>query len=48
VTSPHPPTLRGVIAAIATPITSDLAPDHERFLALARDLLEGGCDGLKF
>jgi 4-hydroxy-tetrahydrodipicolinate synthase len=38
--------VRGVIAAIATPITPALAPDHDRFIALARKLLAGGCDGL--
>jgi 4-hydroxy-tetrahydrodipicolinate synthase len=41
----HPP-LRGVIAAAATPVTSDLEPDLERFVALCRWLLEQGCDGL--
>ena len=37
--------IRGVVAAIATPI-HDFAPDHARFLTLARKLLDGGCDGL--
>lgn len=39
-------TLRGVIAAIATPVNQASAPDHERFLELARSLLGNGCDGL--
>jgi 4-hydroxy-tetrahydrodipicolinate synthase len=39
-------TLRGVIAAIATPVDTASAPDHERFLTLARFLLGNGCDGL--
>src|SRR3712207_1357109 len=38
--------LRGVIAAIATPVDAAGAPDHERFLKLARFLLGNGCDGL--
>jgi 4-hydroxy-tetrahydrodipicolinate synthase len=38
--------LRGVIAAAATPITPQLEPDLERFVALCRFLLESGCDGL--
>lgn len=37
--------IRGVVAAIATPI-QNAAPDHDRFLSLARKLLDGGCDGL--
>ena len=39
-------TLRGVITAIATPVDPSGAPDHERFLRLARFLLGNGCDGL--
>ncbi len=39
-------TLRGVIAAAATPIADDCAPDTGRFVALCRMLLAGGCDGL--
>jgi 4-hydroxy-tetrahydrodipicolinate synthase len=39
-------TLRGVIAAIATPMDASGAPDPERFLKLARFLLGNGCDGL--
>jgi 4-hydroxy-tetrahydrodipicolinate synthase len=38
--------LRGVIAAIATPVDAAGAPDHRRFLKLARFLLDNGCDGL--
>jgi 4-hydroxy-tetrahydrodipicolinate synthase len=38
--------LSGVIAAIATPITAELAPDVPRFVKLAQHLLDNGCDGL--
>jgi 4-hydroxy-tetrahydrodipicolinate synthase len=38
--------LSGVIAAIATPVMQDGAPDLERAIKLARFLLETGCDGL--
>jgi 4-hydroxy-tetrahydrodipicolinate synthase len=38
--------LRGVIAAIVTPVDASGAPDRERFLKLARFLLDNGCDGL--
>ncbi len=38
--------LSGVIAAIATPVREDGAPDRERAVALARYLLANGCDGL--
>lgn len=38
--------LRGVVAAIATPITPERKPDIARFLKLARYLLDNGCDGL--
>jgi 4-hydroxy-tetrahydrodipicolinate synthase len=38
--------LRGVIAAIATPIAESGAPDLDRALKLARFLLDNGCDGL--
>ena len=38
--------LRGVVAAIATPVTPERAPDHARFLKLARYLLANGCDAL--
>ncbi len=38
--------LAGVIAAIATPVREDGAPDHARATRLARFLLDNGCDGL--
>src|SRR5690554_2799015 len=38
--------LRGVFAAIATPVGADNAPDAGRALSLARHLLDNGCDGL--
>jgi 4-hydroxy-tetrahydrodipicolinate synthase len=38
--------LRGVIAAIATPIEQDGSPDLARATKLARHLLDNGCDGL--
>jgi len=38
--------LSGVIAAVATPVSADGAPDLDRALALARHLLDHGCDGL--
>jgi 4-hydroxy-tetrahydrodipicolinate synthase len=39
-------TLSGVIAAIATPIEENGAPDCRRATELARYLLDNGCDGL--
>jgi 4-hydroxy-tetrahydrodipicolinate synthase len=39
-------TLSGVIAAVATPIAEDGAPDLKRAVKLARYLLDNGCDGL--
>src|SRR5262249_10448432 len=39
-------TLSGVIAAIATPIDENGAPDLKRAVNLARFLLNNGCDGL--
>ncbi|MFN3659468.1 MAG: dihydrodipicolinate synthase family protein [Pseudolabrys sp.] len=39
-------TLSGVIAAIATPIEENGAPDLARAMKLARFLLDNGCDGL--
>src|SRR5437016_5512001 len=39
-------TLTGVIAAIATPIDENNAPDLKRAVNLARYLLDNGCDGL--
>jgi 4-hydroxy-tetrahydrodipicolinate synthase len=38
--------ISGVIAAIATPVQEDGAPDLTRAVKLARFLLENGCDGL--
>ncbi|RAZ78419.1 dihydrodipicolinate synthase family protein [Mesorhizobium atlanticum] len=38
--------LLGVIAAVPTPIDASGSPDHARFLQLARDLLDAGCDAL--
>jgi 4-hydroxy-tetrahydrodipicolinate synthase len=38
--------MSGVIAAIATPVSEDGAPDHKRAVKLARFLLHNGCDGL--
>jgi 4-hydroxy-tetrahydrodipicolinate synthase len=40
------PKLSGVIAAIATPVRENGAPDTERAVKLARFLLDNGCDGL--
>jgi 4-hydroxy-tetrahydrodipicolinate synthase len=40
------PTLRGVIAAVATAIDDKGVPDRDGALKLARHLLENGCDGL--
>ncbi len=37
---------RGVIAAIATPVSNGYEPDLDRFVSLARFLLANGCDGL--
>lgn len=38
--------LRGVIAAVATPVDEKGNPDHARAVKLARFLLDNGCDGL--
>ena len=38
--------LRGVVAAIATPVTPERAPDRPRCLKLAKHLLANGCDAL--
>jgi 4-hydroxy-tetrahydrodipicolinate synthase len=38
--------LKGVIAAIATPIREDGTPDIERIIKLARYLLDNGCNAL--
>ena len=39
-------TLSGVIAAVATPLDDNDAPDLKRATDLARHLLDNGCDGL--
>lgn len=36
----------GVLAAIVTPLTAALAPDHTKLIDLAERLLASGCDGL--
>jgi 4-hydroxy-tetrahydrodipicolinate synthase len=41
-----PTKLRGVIAAVATPLVEDGSPDTARATKLARFLLDNGCDGL--
>src|SRR5438094_8991776 len=38
--------LRGVIAAVATPVNEDGSPDVARATKLARYLVDNGCDGL--
>ena len=38
--------LRGVIAAVATPVSEDGSPDTARATRLARFLIDNGCDGL--
>src|SRR4029079_6796216 len=38
--------LRGVIAAVATPVNEDGSPDTARATRLARHLIDNGCDGL--
>jgi 4-hydroxy-tetrahydrodipicolinate synthase len=40
------PVLRGVIAAIITPLDKDGRPDAAMFCTVARSLLADGCDGL--
>lgn len=40
------PSLRGVIAAIPTPIDGTGSPDHGRLVRFASRMLDGGCDGL--
>src|SRR5436309_5017510 len=42
----HQPALHGVIAAIATAVDAKGEPDRARSVALARFLLDNGCDGL--
>jgi 4-hydroxy-tetrahydrodipicolinate synthase len=41
-----PSSLRGVIAAVPTPLSEDYAPDAGRLIAHCRELLAGGCDGI--
>jgi 4-hydroxy-tetrahydrodipicolinate synthase len=41
-----PMKLAGVIAAMLTPLTDDLAPDHAEHVAHGQRLLAEGCDGL--
>ena len=36
----------GVFCAALTPLTEALTPDHARFVAHARRLLDEGCDGI--
>lgn len=36
----------GVFCAALTPVTAELAPDHARFVAHCRRLLDEGCDGI--
>src|SRR5436309_10536694 len=38
--------IRGVIAAVATPVNEDGSPDVARATKLARHLVDNGCDGL--
>ena len=38
--------IRGVVAAVATPVQEDGSPDTARATKLARFLLDNGCDGL--
>jgi 4-hydroxy-tetrahydrodipicolinate synthase len=38
--------IRGVVAAVATPVDDDFAPDVDRLVAHSRWLLANGCDGL--
>src|SRR5262245_5771090 len=46
-TPPMSPTkLKGVIAAVATPVNADGSPDTARATKLARYLIDNGCDGL--
>jgi len=40
------PVERGILAAVLTPVTENLAPDIESWLAHCRRLLTEGCDGL--
>lgn len=40
------PQPRGVFCAALTPLDADLLPDHARFVAHCRRLLDEGCDGI--
>jgi 4-hydroxy-tetrahydrodipicolinate synthase len=40
------PRIRGVVAAAATPVRADFAPDLGRLAAHCRALLDGGCDAI--
>ncbi|HYM02384.1 MAG TPA: dihydrodipicolinate synthase family protein [Stellaceae bacterium] len=44
--SERPAPLRGVYAAVLTPVNTDLAPNAEAYVAHCRWLLANGCDGL--
>ena len=41
-----PARIRGVVAAVATPVDDQLAPDHGALIEHSRWLLDNGCDGL--
>jgi 4-hydroxy-tetrahydrodipicolinate synthase len=45
-TAQEPPIAGGVMAAVLTPLDTDLAPDHATWLAHCRWLLAQGCHGL--
>ena len=36
----------GVLAAVLTPLTEDLSPDHRTYVEHCHWLLDEGCDGL--
>jgi 4-hydroxy-tetrahydrodipicolinate synthase len=38
--------LRGIWAAVLTPVAADLQPDADRAIPYYRDLLQNGCDGI--
>lgn len=38
--------ITGVYCASVTPVTAELAPDHDAFVAHCRHLLDEGCDGI--
>jgi 4-hydroxy-tetrahydrodipicolinate synthase len=41
-----PARIRGVVAAVATPVGGDLQPNHRALIEHSRWLLDNGCDGL--